>query len=201
MYTKRFDINKMAEEYLDGKTFVEIIFNVKDSKENKNEILEEVIKSSKEQNARLIDENYLSLTYDMLFKAIKIYRRKCYDLAGVLRNLSSDDVVCEDFVKYFDIKLDGDNVLTRDVKRLLIPLKKNLELLDETINQIKNVETYCRVDERLMKGKKLPRASLFRSSTNNSDEYVALTHGVVERIVERREKAAKKILEETLNKD
>lgn len=200
MYTDRKDINKIAEGFLDGLTLEEVIAKTRTSHENKNNILEKLLKDAESNGNKLIEGENLSLTYDMLFKAIKIYRRKCYELAGVLRSVCFSEKVPSEFVTYFDLQIVGDKVLTRDVNRLLIPLKTNLKLLSDAIEKLQDIESYVIVDNRLLKGKKLPRASLFNTPRNSSDEFVELTQGNIERIKERRNRA-KEIVSAKMNMD
>ena len=201
MYTNRKDIYKLSEEFLNGVSLLDIIYQTRVSRENKNEIIEAVVLEGEKQGITLIDVDNVSVTYDMLFKAVKVYRRKCYELAGVLRQLAEGEQINSVVLEYFDLDVKKSKVLTRDFKRLLVPLKKNYELLQEALCKVKDVELYSKLDEKLLKGKKKPRASLMKDSQHRSDEFVDLTQGNIERIIERRTKIKERIYSEMHNKD
>lgn len=201
MYTNKKDIYRLSEEYLGGISLNDIIHQTRGSRENKNSIIEEIIKEADAGDIKLIDVDNISLTYDMLFKSVKTYRRKCFELAGVLRQLAEDKTINNEVLEYFDIEVKGEQVLTRDFKRLLVPLKKNYELLTGALEKLRNVELYSKLDLKLLKGKRKPKASLFKDSTHKSEEFIDLTQGNIDRIIERRTKIKERIYSEMNTKD
>lgn len=97
--------------------------------------------------------------------------------------LSGGHRINQTIIEMYDITLQGEKVLTSDLNRILIPLKRNFELMGETKAKLEDLETYTHIDEKLIQGKKRPNSSMINRSSKPSDEAVAMTPGYIKRII------------------
>ncbi len=180
MWTKLTDVTNFANYYLKDVTIDEIISFFTNAK----------IEISKEE----IEECFHS-NYEVYVKSLKIYNQKIHKFIKIL-TLIQVGKIGEFLIEEFDLTIENDKILTRDLIRILKPLKKNYQLAVELHIKANDKSTYLKENTAPITGRlksKIPNSSIVNSLTSHSDEKMELTDKQKSAIYLRKQELRKKI--------
>lgn len=118
------------------------------------------------------------IDYNIYVESLDIYIDKCFKLCEIFEMLANPELRDEKLIKYFDITIDGEDILRDDVDRLALPLITNYKLALETYITANMFKTYLTKIEKPIKFNYcdlLPKEYLLNDSEIYQDEFVALT--------------------------
>ena len=213
MWTKQSEIFDFCKNYLDGMSLDELLKTLSKLKINveKNDVLNVIVEMEaglvKPFNFRKANVQYENKKYEFneeeyvfVTKSFSVYKRNCSAMATMLYALSQDFGKVKKMIECLDLTVEQDEILTKDLLRILKPLKKNYELVNLFCEKGNDPLIYVKEENSTTKTKKkkLPTAGLLdMNMIKPNDELIQMTEKQRKQRIEMKKNLRKQIYEKS----
>ena len=213
MWTKQGEIFDFCKNYLDDVSLDDLLKSLSKLKINveKNDVMNVISEMEKglfePVNFRKANVQYENKKYEFneeeyvfVTKSLSVYKRNCSAMATILYALSQDFEKARKMIECLDLTVEQDEILTKDLLRILKPLKKNYELVNLFCEKGNNPLIYVKQENSTTKTKKkkLPTAGLLDMNIiKPNDELIQMTEKQRKQRVELKKNLRKQIYEKS----
>ena len=211
MWTKQSEIFDFCKNYLDDVSLDDLLKSLSKLKINieKNDVLNVISEMEKgliePVNFRKANVQYENKKYEFneeeyvfVTKSFSVYKRNCSAMATILYALSQDFWKARRMIECLDLTVEQDEILTKDLLRILKPLKKNYELVNLFCEKGNDPLIYVKEENSTTKKKKLPTAGLLdMNMAKPNGELIQMTEKQRKQRIEMKNNLRKRIYEKS----
>ena len=204
MWTKQTEILNFSKDFLDGVCVEEVLMVLKSLKISiSTEEIQKRIesKTGQTQNSAI---TYIVNEEALMFnkKALSIHVNKGVVMCNILLAMSQDFSMVSNAILRLDLHVENDCVETKDLVRILKPLKANFMLAKEICEVGNSAELYVATKEfsNVKKKKKhLPKTSIFSFNVSKCEpDSIEMTENQKRQRIEMKKELSKKIYAENV---